>query len=342
MPLLIGGATTSRVHTAVKIEPHYSRAGGARADASRAVGVAGALLSRTQRDAFVARRARPTTPARPRAASRRGARAAPDAGAGARATRPDRLDACPCRGPRSLGARDDRGVDRASSCRCIDWTPFFQTWELAGAYPGDPRRPAVGERRAACSTTRRRCSRGSIARALAARRAASSASGRPTRRRPTTSSVYADERPHDRARPRSTRSASRWRSRRAARTCARGLRRAARSGVARLRRGRSRSRRHRRRRRPRHVRGRARRLQRDHAEGARRPARRGVRRGLHERVRRELWGYAPRRAALDTRDSSPRSTRASGRRRAIRPAPTTPRRRRCSRCSTRGRARASR
>ena len=89
MPLLIGGATTSRVHTAVKIEPHYHGPTVHVLDASRAVGVAGNLLSDTLRDGFVAevrdeyqRRARAAEP-RPAREERRqplGGRAAEPAG----------------------------------------------------------------------------------------------------------------------------------------------------------------------------------------------------------------------------------------------------------------------
>ncbi len=135
LPLLIGGATTSRVHTAVKIAPRYGHAVVHVLDASRAVGVAGSLLSETLRDDFVRgvageyqeiRRARAERAAGDRLGTigeAREARFIPDGSA----TPPPR--------PGFLGTRvfDDHPL--ADLVSAIDWTPFFQTWELPGHYP---------------------------------------------------------------------------------------------------------------------------------------------------------------------------------------------------------------
>ncbi len=143
VPLLIGGATTSRVHTAVKIAPRYPHAVVHVLDASRAVGVAGSLLSDTRREAFEEgvkteyaeiRRARAERSAGDRLGSLAEARAARFVPAG---------EAVPPR-PAFLGVRvfDDYPlqelVDR------IDWTPFFQTWELPGHYPAILADPVAG------------------------------------------------------------------------------------------------------------------------------------------------------------------------------------------------------
>ena len=160
-PLLIGGATTSRVHTAVKIAPAYSMPVVHVADASRAVGVAGALV-----DAGRGTRSRPASGP----STRRSAASAPAVTparrrlsiADARANRV-RVDwsLTPPR-PTFLGVRafDDYPLDEL--VERIDWTPFFATWELRGAYPAILDDPRVGAGRDATSTaTPARCSTGS-------------------------------------------------------------------------------------------------------------------------------------------------------------------------------------
>jgi 5-methyltetrahydrofolate--homocysteine methyltransferase len=145
VPLLIGGATTSRAHTAVKIAPQYTAPTVHVLDASRAVGVATNLLSDTARDQFVhgvreeyrgireARAARPTGERRPTIGEARANRLAIDW----RAVTPPR----PC----FLGVRtlDDYPLEELVSR--IDWTPFFQTWELKGHYPAILTDPTVGK-----------------------------------------------------------------------------------------------------------------------------------------------------------------------------------------------------
>jgi 5-methyltetrahydrofolate--homocysteine methyltransferase len=134
LPLLIGGATTSKVHTAVKIAPRYSGPVVHVLDASRAVGVASSLLSETQRDGFVAGVATEyETVRRERAARAAGDRLAPLAEAraarlvSANGIRPPR--------PSFLGVQSFAGYPLSELVERIDWTPFFQAWELPGHYP---------------------------------------------------------------------------------------------------------------------------------------------------------------------------------------------------------------
>jgi 5-methyltetrahydrofolate--homocysteine methyltransferase len=144
-PLLIGGATTSRVHTAVKIAPAYSRPVVHVADASRAVGVAGQLLDADARDGFfTALQAEYETVRRERAS--RDARERRLSIAEARANKPtiDRTWTPPR--PSYLGVRTFEDYPLEELVGRIDWTPFFATWELRGAYPAildDPRTGAT-------------------------------------------------------------------------------------------------------------------------------------------------------------------------------------------------------
>jgi len=136
IPLLIGGATTSRVHTAVKIHPRYARGPAIHVnDASRAVGVVGALLSPDSKAAYVAR-----LRAEYRGIADAHARGEADKArltlAKARANALE-LDWAAYQPPRPgfLGVRVIDDCDLADLARHIDWTPFFQTWELKGRYP---------------------------------------------------------------------------------------------------------------------------------------------------------------------------------------------------------------
>ncbi len=140
-PLLIGGATTSRVHTAVKIEPAYSSPVVHVIDASRAVGVAGSLLDHRSRDAFAARiREEYETVRREREGRRQRETRLPIADARANRLRVT-WPADPPR-PTFLGVRTFDRYPLAELVERIDWTPFFATWELRGAWPAildDPR-----------------------------------------------------------------------------------------------------------------------------------------------------------------------------------------------------------
>ncbi len=165
IPLLIGGATCSRVHTAVKIAPHYEGPVVYVPDASRSVSVAQGLLGegasdyvaevqadydkvRTQHAGKKQAPLWPLEQARanrwlPRPAQAEASAASPglaDAGCAAWAAsayRPTR--------PKFLGRRVLKNYDLAEIAQCIDWGPFFQTWDLAGSYPAILDDAVVGE-----------------------------------------------------------------------------------------------------------------------------------------------------------------------------------------------------
>jgi 5-methyltetrahydrofolate--homocysteine methyltransferase len=135
-PLLIGGATTSRVHTAVKISPNYNRNQAIYVlDASRAVGVVSNLLSETERTGYVAN-------IRSEYDKVRAAHLANEARkeritlAAARANR-FQIDwaAYEPRKPTFFGPRAYASYDLAELVPYVDWTPFFSTWELKGRHP---------------------------------------------------------------------------------------------------------------------------------------------------------------------------------------------------------------
>mgnify|MGYP000194450781 CR=1 FL=1 len=145
LPLLIGGATTSLAHTAVKIEPNYSGATVYVKDASRAVGVCTQLLSPELRDAYMAEvkadyiRIRESHKGK-RAQSKR----ATLAQARANALVTD-WNAYTPPVPKQLGLQVFKNYPLAEIARYIDWTPFFQTWELHGRYPKILQDEVVGE-----------------------------------------------------------------------------------------------------------------------------------------------------------------------------------------------------
>ena len=136
LPLLIGGATTSRVHTAVKISPNYHRSQAIYVtDASRAVGVVSSLMSKEGRPKAIAR-VREDYARMAESHARGRAEKARTSLADARANRL-KLDWRDCVPPKPtfLGTRAFRSYDLAELPRYIDWTPFFQAWELKGQYP---------------------------------------------------------------------------------------------------------------------------------------------------------------------------------------------------------------
>jgi 5-methyltetrahydrofolate--homocysteine methyltransferase len=136
IPLLIGGATTSRVHTAVKIHPNYARGQAVHVnDASRAVGVVGALLSPETKAAYVdSVRAEYRRIADAHARGEADKARLPLAKARANALKLDWSSYQPPK-PSFLGARVIDDWSLADLARYIDWTPFFQAWELKGRYP---------------------------------------------------------------------------------------------------------------------------------------------------------------------------------------------------------------
>ena len=143
IPLLIGGATTSRVHTAVKIAPQYRGPVVYVPDASRAVGVAQALLGE-QRGAFVAELRADYERVRAQHAAKKPVTLWPLAKARANRTPIDWDRWQPVR-PSFLGRRVFQHYDLAEIARYIDWGPFFQTWDLAGPYPAILDDEVVGE-----------------------------------------------------------------------------------------------------------------------------------------------------------------------------------------------------
>jgi 5-methyltetrahydrofolate--homocysteine methyltransferase len=143
-PLLIGGATTSRVHTAVKIAPNYHGVTVYVPDASRAVGVAASLLSAELRSGYVAEVASDYEKIRAQHAAKKGPVLISLEAARANAFRFDWAHYAPPQ-PALPGRREIRNVDLRELSQFIDWGPLFQTWELSGPYPAILEDPVVGE-----------------------------------------------------------------------------------------------------------------------------------------------------------------------------------------------------
>ena len=143
IPLLIGGATCSRVHTAVKIAPHYEGPVVYVPDASRSVGVCSDLLSDERAAAYIAELNADYARVREQHANRKQAVLVPLAQARANKTPIDWAAYAPP-APRFTGRRVFRNQDLAELAACIDWTPFFQTWDLAGRFPDILRDEIVG------------------------------------------------------------------------------------------------------------------------------------------------------------------------------------------------------
>jgi 5-methyltetrahydrofolate--homocysteine methyltransferase len=146
LPLLIGGATTSRVHTAVKINPNYRRGQTVYVtDASRAVGVAGALMGRDSRPKYVGDiREEYARIAATHARSQEDKQRLPLAAARSNAFRPDWSKFTPVK-PQFLGSRAIEDYSIEELIATIDWSPFFSTWELAGKFPAILDDKTVGE-----------------------------------------------------------------------------------------------------------------------------------------------------------------------------------------------------
>jgi 5-methyltetrahydrofolate--homocysteine methyltransferase len=143
-PLLIGGATTSRVHTAVKIAPQYDGVTVYVPDASRAVGVAANLMSATLREPYVREVAADYDKIRVQHAAKKGPVLISLEAARANAFKADWRTYAPPR-PALIGRREVRNADLRELARHIDWGPFFQTWELSGPFPAILDDPVVGE-----------------------------------------------------------------------------------------------------------------------------------------------------------------------------------------------------
>jgi 5-methyltetrahydrofolate--homocysteine methyltransferase len=144
IPLLIGGATTSRVHTAVKIAPHYEGPVVYVPDASRSVGVCTDLLSEERATKFRADLEADYARVREQHANRKQVPLVSLEAARANRTPLD-WDAYTPPAPKFIGRRLFKAYDLAEIAACIDWGPFFQTWDLAGPYPRILDDEVVGE-----------------------------------------------------------------------------------------------------------------------------------------------------------------------------------------------------
>jgi 5-methyltetrahydrofolate--homocysteine methyltransferase len=157
LPLLIGGATTSRVHTAVKIHPNYRRGQAVYVtDASRAVGVAAALMSRQGREKYVAEvRGEYARIASAHARGQEEKRRLSLAEARSNALKLDWAGVT-LPAPSFLGTRVIEDYSIAELAGFIDWSPFFATWELAGKFPAILDDSKVGEAARALHTDAQR------------------------------------------------------------------------------------------------------------------------------------------------------------------------------------------
>lgn len=143
MPLLIGGATTSKTHTALRIEPAYSGPTIHVLDASRAVGVASQLVSDTQAVDFITRTREDYEQVRIARAGKTGKKLSTLEEARANAGQIDMALKAPAPAQPGLHVYED--WDLADLRDYIDWTPFFRAWELAGTYPAILTDKIVGE-----------------------------------------------------------------------------------------------------------------------------------------------------------------------------------------------------
>jgi 5-methyltetrahydrofolate--homocysteine methyltransferase len=145
VPLLIGGATTSRAHTAIKIEPHYSNATIHVVDASRAVGVVSQLLSDTAKDQFINETRMDYEKLRERHKNKK----SDSVLISLTEARENKLfidwGKCLPPKPRLIGIKQLQDYALSELVSHIDWTPFFQTWELSGRYPAIFEDKIVGE-----------------------------------------------------------------------------------------------------------------------------------------------------------------------------------------------------
>ncbi|MBA4162869.1 MAG: methionine synthase, partial [Novosphingobium sp.] len=143
MPLLIGGATTSKIHTALRIDPAYEGPVIHVLDASRAVGVASQLLSDTQAEPFIKATAEEYQHVRDVRAGKDPSILLSLEDARANSFKADMSDKAPP--PEQPGLHVFEDWDLKDLIDCFDWTPFFRAWELAGNYPAILSDEVVGE-----------------------------------------------------------------------------------------------------------------------------------------------------------------------------------------------------
>ena len=145
IPLLIGGATTSKIHTAVKIEPNYAGPVIHVVDASRAVGVAGTLMSESRRAEYIGEIADEYAHLRDHHENRQQSRQQQTIGDARKARIEIDWSAAQPPRPNLLGMKTFDDYDCSDLTSRIDWTPFFRTWELAGKFPHILDDPKVGK-----------------------------------------------------------------------------------------------------------------------------------------------------------------------------------------------------
>jgi 5-methyltetrahydrofolate--homocysteine methyltransferase len=144
-PLLIGGATTSRAHTAVKIAPHYDGPVIYVPDASRSVAVMQSLLTLESRDAYISEVQADYEKARTQHANKKGTPLLTLEQARANKAKLSFAGNDAPVKPKFIGRRVFKNIDLGLIAQYIDWSPFFQTWDLAGPYPAILADNVVGE-----------------------------------------------------------------------------------------------------------------------------------------------------------------------------------------------------
>ncbi len=144
-PLLIGGATTSRAHTAVKIAPNYDGPVIYVPDASRSVSVMQNLLTPETRGAYLAEIQADYEKTRQQHANKKGVPMLSLADARKNAAKVSFTGEYAPTKPKFIGRRVFKNIDLALIAQYIDWSPFFQTWDLAGFYPAILEDKVVGE-----------------------------------------------------------------------------------------------------------------------------------------------------------------------------------------------------
>jgi 5-methyltetrahydrofolate--homocysteine methyltransferase len=144
-PLLIGGATTSRAHTAVKIAPHYEGPVIYIPDASRSVSVMQSLLTPESREAYIEEVAADYDRVRTQHANKKGTPLLTLAQARANKAKLEFTGKYAPVKPKFIGRRVFKNIDLATLAQYIDWGPFFQTWDLAGFYPAILTDEVVGD-----------------------------------------------------------------------------------------------------------------------------------------------------------------------------------------------------
>jgi len=144
-PLLIGGATTSRAHTAVKIAPHYDGPVIYVPDASRSVSIMQSLLSPELRESYISEVNTDYERVRTQHANKKGTPLLTIAEARANKMKLDFSGNSAPLKPKFIGRREIRNADLSLLAEYVDWGPFFQTWDLAGFYPAILEDEVVGD-----------------------------------------------------------------------------------------------------------------------------------------------------------------------------------------------------